>query len=78
MAQETKEEKIARLETELAEIRASIKEAQESASLNVFGRSVTRANLETLYKRERELEGKLETLYDDNGTGGLKYVRFRY
>lgn len=78
MAQETKQEKITRLEGELSDVRVQIKDAQESANLNAFGRSVTRANLETLYKRERELEGKLEVLYDSTSTGGLKYVRFRY
>ena len=78
MAQETTAEKITRLEGELSEVRVQIKDAQESANLNAFGRSVTRANLETLYKREREIEGKLDVLYATNQTGGLKYVRFRF
>lgn len=78
MAQETKQEKITRLESSLASVRQSIADAEQSASLNVFGRSITRANLETLYKREKELETKLEKLYDTNNTGGQKFVRFRY
>lgn len=78
MAQETKEEKIARLEMQLTNVRQSIADAEESSSLNAFGRSITRANLDTLYKREKEIERKLEILYDDDSTGGLKYARFRY
>ena len=77
MAQETREEKVTRLEAELTAIRVSIADAQTSQSLGVFGRNVTRANLETLYKERNKIEVKLEKLYDTKSLGGVKFARFR-
>lgn len=78
MAQETRAAKITRIENELTDVRASIAKSLKSQSLNVFGRSVTRPDLEKLYKREKYLESKLENLYNLQNKIGQKNVRFRY
>ena len=76
MASETTDDKITRIETELGEVRQAIKDAQKSSSLSVFGRSVSRADLATLYSRESQLQNQLDRLYSDGQNKGLKYLRF--
>lgn len=71
---ETTSEKITRLKASLESVRKSIEEAELTASLSAYGRSVVRPNLESLYNRERYLEEKIDKLESD--TGGFKYLRF--
>lgn len=44
------------LEEQLQEVQTQIEKAQRSQNIGIAGRSIQRANLDSLYRREKELK----------------------
>lgn len=79
MAQETVDEKITRLEAELAAVRKALGKTYNAVAIGMAGRNISRANPEFLLKRENQLEQELARCYAlKNKCSTSRGLRFRF